>query len=118
MKKLGNVLIELMQDLSRISTNGSAQVRVNQHLCNPEDFERLFGYFSKGTLLERLELQAEPLETRLECVCGYEEAINDPNHGGYDRCPECGQFADVKDDEYQLVKPDPEKAGLRKSIRF
>lgn len=118
MKKLGNVLIEVMQELSRISTNGSVHLKVNNHLCEPEEFEQLFGYFTQGTMLERLDMKAESLDTQLECVCGHNETVNDPNHPGYDRCPECGQFADIKDHEYQLVKPDPEKAGLRKSIRF
>ncbi len=69
-------------------------------------------------MLERIDLKVEPLETRMDCVCGYGETVDDPDHNGYDRCPSCGRFADIRDDHYQLVNPDPEKAGLRKSIRF
>ncbi len=118
MKKLGNVLIQVMQDLSRISTNGHAEIKVNTHLCEPDEFEKLFTYFSRGTLLERLDLNAQPLETKMECVCGHQQKVDDPEHNGYDRCPSCGRFADIDDEEYRLVKPDPEKAGSRESIRF
>lgn len=118
MKKLGNVLIEVMQDLSRVSTNGSAHVRINNHLCEPERFEQLFNHFSRGTLLERIELEVGDLPTKLECSCGYQEKVENPDHKGYSRCPSCGQFANVKDNEYQLVKPDPEKTKPRESIRF
>ncbi|MFB6145096.1 MAG: hypothetical protein ABEJ99_01165 [Candidatus Nanohaloarchaea archaeon] len=118
MKKLGNVLINVMQDLSRVSTNGSAHVKVNDHICDEEEFETLFNHFTRGTMLERIDLQVGTLETRMECACGHSKKVDDPNHNGYDRCPSCGRFADIKDDPYQLVDPDPEKAGLRKSIRF
>ncbi|MBC5793120.1 MAG: hydrogenase maturation nickel metallochaperone HypA [Nanohaloarchaea archaeon] len=117
MKKLGNVLIEVMQDLSRVSTNGEATVKVNRTMCSPERFEQLFNYFSKGTILERINLNVQPMDSKLECGCGYAEVI-DEEHNGYDRCPQCGRFADIKDTDYQLVDPHPEKAMERKSIRF
>lgn len=118
MDKVGNIVIGVMQDLSRISTNGSAKVRINQNLCEPEVFESLFEQFSRGTILERLNLEAEPLETRLECgSCGHERPV-EGEHSGYKKCPTCGRFAEIRDDAYQLVNPDPSKAGLRQSIRF
>jgi len=117
MKKLGNVLIEVMQDLSRVSTNGSAHIRVNENLCEPEQFEHLFNYFSQGTLFERIDLEVDSMPTRLKCVCGYTEDIGS-DHKGYGRCPSCGQFANVEAEEYKLIDPDPEKTRPRKSIRF
>lgn len=117
MQKLGNVLIQVMQDLSRVSTNGSAQVKINEHICQPEEFEQLFDYFSRGTVLDRIELQAEGMTPYMKCACGYEEEVG-PEHNGYDRCPSCGRFADVKEEHYQLVNPDPENADTRNSIRF
>lgn len=118
MKRVGNVLIEVMEELSQVSTNGSAKIRINEHLCDPELFEKLFEYFSQGTILERIDLEVESMNTTLECACGHSEDVNDPNHPGYDRCPSCGRFADIKDQEYNLVEPDLEKAAPRKSIRF
>jgi Zn finger protein HypA/HybF involved in hydrogenase expression len=118
MKKLGNVLIEVMQELSSVSTNGSAQVKINNHMCEPELFEKLFNYFSKGTILERIDLDVESMNPQLKCACGHNEVVNDPEHNGYDRCPSCGRFADIKDQEYKLVEPNVEKAAPRKSIRF
>lgn len=118
MKKLGNVLIEVMQELSRVSTNGSAHVKINDQLCDPELFEKLFDYFSQGTILERIDLEVESMDTQLECACGYSEIIEESEHKGYDRCPSCGRFADINDNEYSLVKPDVNKAAPRKSIRF
>ncbi|MFB6209237.1 MAG: hydrogenase/urease maturation nickel metallochaperone HypA [Candidatus Nanohaloarchaea archaeon] len=118
MKKLGNILIEVMQDLSRISTNGSAYVKVNNHICDPERFEQLFNYFSRGTILERLEIEVDSLETKMECACGFEEKVEEADHNGYDRCPSCGRFADIKQENYRLEKPNPERAGRRDSIRF
>ena len=117
MDKLGNVLIQVMQDLSRISTNGSAHVRVNQQLCNPNEFKKLFNYFTKGTILERVDIQVDPLETRMECSCG-NSCIIEGGHNGYMKCPNCGRFAEIQDESYQLIHPDPEKVGERKSIRF
>ncbi|MFB6216227.1 MAG: hypothetical protein ABEJ72_04555, partial [Candidatus Aenigmatarchaeota archaeon] len=69
-------------------------------------------------MLERIDLKVESLETVMDCACGHSQEVNDPNHNGYDRCPSCGRFADIKDDPYQLVDPNPENAGPRKSIRF
>jgi len=118
MDKVGDVVIGVMQDLSRISTNGSARIRVNENLCDPEVFESLFNHFSRGTILERLDLEVETLETKMSCgSCGHERKVNG-EHSGYERCPTCGKFAEVQDSAYELVKPDPSKAGLRKSIRF
>lgn len=117
MEKLGNVLIQVMQDLSRISTNGSAHIRVNEHLCDPREFETLFNYFTKGTILERVDMDVDPLQTRMQCSCGNSRVI-EGEHPGYMKCPNCGRFAEIRDDNYQLVDPDPEKVGERKSIRF
>lgn len=117
MDKLGNVLIQVMQDLSRISTNGSATVRVNKSLCKPSDFEKLFNYFSKGTIIERVDLDVQPMNTKMKCSCGTTQQING-DHPGYMKCPNCGRFAEIKDEAYRLVDPDPAKVGERKSIRF
>lgn len=117
MEKLGNVLIQVMQDLSRISTNGSAHVRINEQLCDPREFETLFNYFTKGTILERVDMEVEPLETRMQCSCGNSRVI-EGSHNGYMKCPNCGRFAEIKDNSYQLIHPDPDQVGERKSIRF
>lgn len=117
MEKIGNVIIRTMEDLSGIATNGSAHIRINKDICEPEKFRHLFNHFSRGTILERLDLNVEPLETRLKCGCGHEEAVND-DHSGYKKCPSCGRFAEVQDNTYELVRPDPSKVGKRRSIRF
>lgn len=118
MDKVGNAVIKSMQDLSRISTNGSARIRINSNLCEPDVFETLFDHFSRGTILERLDLEVESLDTKLECgSCGHNRKV-EGEHSGYERCPSCGRFAEIKDNAYELVEPDPERAGIRKSIRF
>ncbi|MFB6292454.1 MAG: hydrogenase/urease maturation nickel metallochaperone HypA [Candidatus Nanohaloarchaea archaeon] len=117
MDKVGNIIIRVMQDLSQLSTNGSAHIKINQSLCEPEEFETLFNYFSKGTLLEHLELEVDPLQAYMSCSCGHREPV-EGDHPGYTNCPACGRFAEVEDSAYQLVKPDPDRAGRRKSIRF
>lgn len=117
MEKVGNALISLIQDLSSISTNGHAQVEINENLCEPQQFERLFNYFTQGTILERIDLQVESASTRVNCGCGYEEPVNG-QHSGYVRCPDCGKFAEVQDHAYRIRKPDPSKVGKRQSIRF
>lgn len=117
MEKLGNVLIQVMQDLSRISTEGSAYVKVNDDLCTPRQFEVLFNYFTKGTLLEHVDMDVDTMQSRMECGCGASQPI-EGQHNGYMKCPNCGRFAEIRDDSYQLVHPDPEKVGERQSIRF
>ncbi len=118
MDKVGDVVIGVMQDLSRISTNGSARVRINQNLCDPDTFESLFNHFARGTILERIDLDVEHLKTLMSCgSCGHQQTVGG-DHSGYQRCPQCGKFAEIQDHAYQLVEPDPAKAGLRKSIRF
>ncbi|MFB6180749.1 MAG: hydrogenase/urease maturation nickel metallochaperone HypA [Candidatus Nanohalobium sp.] len=116
MQKVGNALVRLMQDLSRLSTNGTAHVKVNRQLCEPQQFKSLFQHFTKGTILEHLDLRVEPLNTQVECSCGY--SANYEGGKGYTKCPECGRFAEVKDNAYSLESPDPSKAGMRKSIKF
>ena len=117
MKKLGNVLINVMQDLSRVSTNGHAHIKVNRNICDPDTFENLFNYFAMGTILERIDVDVEPVNPQAECVCGYNKAVNG-DHQGYIRCPECGKYADVKDDAYTIEDPDPQKTQLRQSRTF
>jgi len=117
MEKVGTVLVNIMQDLSRLSTNGEAHIRVNSQLCSPSQFESLFGHFTRGTILERINLQVEELDTKVECSCGYQERFQEQKKG-YTKCPECGKFAEVKNNAYELVSPDPTKAGMRKSIQF
>lgn len=117
MEKLGNVLISVMQDLSKISTNGSAHVRVNENLCDPVTFRKLFDYFSRGTIIEHVDLSVENFQTRMQCSCGESRTI-EGDHPGYMKCPNCGKFAEIRDDSYQLVSPNPEKAGQRQTIRF
>ena len=119
MDKVGNVLINLVQDLSSISTNGHAHVEINESLCQPREFETLFEYFTQGTILERIDLEVETLQSKVKCGCGHEEAINNQkNSKGYLRCPECGKFAEVRDPAYKIVEPDPNLVGKRRSIRF
>lgn len=117
MEKLGNVLIKVIQDLSRISTNGSAKVRVNERICQPREFQTLFDYFTRGTILEHVDLDVDPLQTHMNCSCGERQPVKG-DHPGYMNCPSCGRFAEVREQAYQLVEPDPENAGIRKSIRF
>ncbi len=118
MRKVGNALLQLMEDLSQASTNGKATVKVNRNLAKPEEFKRLFDYFSKGTVLERVDLKVETMETRMSCVCGNREVINDDNHNGYGECSECGRIADIDDSEYTLVEPDPDIVQPRRKIKF
>lgn len=117
MARLGNALIGLMQDLSRIDTKDEALVRVNDSLADPETFNALFEYFSVGTPLERIDLKVEPLPTQMKCACGREEVVEN-DHNGYQNCPECGRFAEIEDEPYKLVSPNPEKAKACNSIRF
>jgi Zn finger protein HypA/HybF involved in hydrogenase expression len=117
MEKVGNALIGLMQDLSRLSTNGKAEIKVNQDLCEPAQFQALFQHFARGTILERVDLDVETLETRVDCSCGY-ESQHEGEHNGYTNCPRCGKFAEIQDHAYKLENPDPTKAGERKTIRF
>lgn len=117
MQRLGNVLIQVMKDLSTLSTNGTAEIGVNTNLCSPEEFDSLFNHFTRGTILERLNLNIQELETRAVCGCGYQENVN-RDHAGYIKCPNCGKFAEVRDNPYEIISPDPSQAGARRSIRF
>ena len=117
MQKVGTVVVNLMQDLSRLSTDGEAHIRINNQLCEPEQFEALFGHFTRGTILERIDLRVEELDTKVKCSCGYRENFSE-RQKDYTKCPDCGKFAEVRNDAYELVSPDPSKAGMRKSIKF
>lgn len=118
MEKVGNVLISLMQDLSQYSTNGEAHIKVNSSMCEPRQFEALFNHFTKGTILERIDLEVDELETYVDCSCGFKQKYNNDDHAGYTRCPRCGKFAEVKDQPYELLKPNPSKADIRTNIQF
>lgn len=118
MEKVGNVLINLMQDLSRYSTNGSAHIKINSSMCEPNQFKALFNHFTRGTVLERIDLEVDDLQTHVDCSCGYKQEFKEDDHAGYTRCPRCGKFAEVKDRPYELVNPNPQDAELRTNIRF
>ena len=117
MEKLGNVLINVMQDLSKVSTNGEAHIKINRNVCESQRFEKLFNYFTFGTILEHIDLKVEEMDSTAECVCGYEESVGG-DHPGYLRCPDCGKYAEIKDDSYAIEKPDPEMTQVRKSRTF
>lgn len=117
MQKLGNVLIDVMSDLSKMETNGYAEVRINENICGPERFERLLEYFTRGTILETVEIDMNGMNPEAECVCGFSRKIED-DHPGYVKCPDCGKFAEVTDNAYEIARPDPQKARARESIRF
>jgi Hydrogenase expression/synthesis hypA family. len=117
MEKLGNVIISVMQDLSKVSTNGHAEICVNESICEAERFEKLFNYFSYGTILEHIDLDVNEINSKAKCVCGYSEAI-EGEHPGYIRCPECGKYAEIKDNSYRIEEPNPQKTQLRKSRTF
>jgi Zn finger protein HypA/HybF involved in hydrogenase expression len=117
MQKLGNVLISVMQDLSKVSTNGYAHIKVNRNICDSERFETLFNYFAYGTILEHIDLDVEEVEAQAECVCGFQKTV-EGEHPGYMRCPECGKYAEINDRAYEIEEPDPEKTQLRKSKTF
>ena len=106
-----------MQDLSKVSTNGEAHIKINRNVCEAERFEKLFNYFTYGTILEHINLKVEEMDSTAECVCGYEESVGG-EHPGYLRCPDCGKYAEIKDDSYAIEKPDPEKTQVRKSRTF
>jgi len=118
MEKVGNILINLMQDLSRYSTNGSAHIKVNSAMCEPRQFQALFNHFTKGTILERIELTVDELQTEVDCSCGYNQVFEEDDHAGYTRCPRCGKFAEIKDRPYELLEPNPSKADMRTNIQF
>lgn len=117
MEKVGNALIGLMQDLSRISTNGKAEIKVNEDLCQPDKFKALFEHYSRGTILERVDLDVDSLDTKVKCSCGYENKY-EGEHNGYTKCPRCGRFAEIQDKAYRLENPNPREVGERKTIRF
>ena len=106
-----------MQELSRTSTNGKARIEVNSSVCSPEEFESLFSYFTKGTILERIDLNVEGIDPVATCGCGYSDKI-EGEHDGYTKCPSCGRFAEVRDPDYRILEPNPSRVGERQSIRF
>lgn len=117
MEKLGNVLINVLQDLSRISTNGEAHIRINKNICDAPRFKTLFNYFTQGTILEHIKLEVEEIEAKAQCICGYEEIIRG-EHKGYLKCPDCGKFAEVRDEPYEITNPHPDKTQKRETKKF
>ncbi|MFB6203602.1 MAG: hypothetical protein ABEK01_03875 [Candidatus Nanohaloarchaea archaeon] len=101
MKKTGTVLIQVMQEISRMNDRTAAEIKVNRNICNARKFESLFRQFIKGTVLERMSLRFSEMQPRASCICGYEEDIS-RDHSGYIQCPDCGKFAEVKDTSYRI----------------
>ncbi len=112
MNKIGNVIIDLMQELSEISTGTSVKIRLNQNVADPRQFKQLFNYFARGTYLEHINLDVETFQPSLECSCGYSSKI-DSLEKGYAKCPRCGKFAEINDHSYEIVHPAPN--GIKKS---
>lgn len=111
MNKIGNVIINLIDELSDISTSGEVEIRLNSEVSDPEEFQRLFKYFTKGTYLEHIDLKVNTFQPKIECGCGYTSRV-DSLEQGYAKCPKCGKFAELNDHSYEIQHPAPN--GVRK----
>jgi Zn finger protein HypA/HybF involved in hydrogenase expression len=76
----------------------------------------VFEYFTKGTILERIDLEVHEMTRKMECVCGAERAVQGPENG-YMKCPECGRFAKVEESDYKIEQPDLSEVNPRSKFR-
>lgn len=111
MNKVGNVIINLIDELSDISTGGNVQIKLNSEVSSPREFKNLFQYFTRGTYLEHIDLEVEQFKPRIECGCGFTSTVESLDKG-YAKCPKCGKFAEINDHSYEIIHPAPE--GVRR----
>lgn len=116
MDKVGDSVLELVHQLSRISTGGEAKVRVNENICTPEEFKTVLDHYRKGTILEHIDIDVEGYQPYAECSCGKKENI--AGGANYSKCEDCGKFVEVRNHPYKLEEPDPSVVGERKNMRF
>ncbi len=105
MEKAGNIILEVIDDLLSTKVSTDIHIRINDNLCSEKEFEILFKQFTKGTFLERANLQVESFKPSITCGCGHREPYKGDKN--YIKCPKCGKFANITDKSYEIIKPQP-----------
>ena len=99
-----DMVLHLMEELSRRDCNGHAKVRLGLARGDPDRFQTIFSHYSRGTYFEHVDLQLDAVKPEIQCDCGYRAVVTHPKLLSH--CPVCGDTPELAQGaEFDIVEP-------------
>lgn len=73
-----------------------ARLRLGAMVMSKDNFLDAFQELVKGTDIEKVKLEVEQVPAIGACDCGFEGAVEVPEHVHFLRCPDCGSVCRIK----------------------
>lgn len=100
-----NLVMQLIEELSRRECNGHAKVRLGRARASPAKFKEIFNHYSRGTYFEQVDLAIEEVPPIIGCECGYNALVTAPAMLS-EPCPECGGEPELRQGmEFDILEP-------------
>lgn len=100
-----DLVLKLIEELSRSECNGHARVRLGTALADPDKFRDIFSHYSRGTYFENIDLELETVYPEIQCECGYRDGQPSPEL--LSSCPRCGGTPELsKGTEFEILVPE------------
>lgn len=101
-----DLVLELIEELSKRECNGHAKVRLGTALADPDKFRQIFTHYSRGTYFEQVDLQLEEVNPEMECRCGHRIKVTSPAMLS-SPCPNCNGTPElVHGTEFEVIEPE------------
>lgn len=84
--------------IEQLKRTGAKKAKLKLGLMrgNPKTFLEMFSFQVRGTELEDVKLEIEPIGVEIKCPkCGFEGTVAIVEHVHFVRCPKCNEIADV-----------------------
>lgn len=99
-----DLVIRLMEELSRRDCNGHATVRLGEARADPDTFSSIFAHYARGTYFENVDLDVEVVEPVVACSCGYRTTPT--NTRMLQQCPRCSRTPQLmQGNEFAIIEP-------------
>lgn len=100
-----DLVLELIEELSRRDCNGHARVRLGTAIADPDKFKHIFSHYSRGTYFENVTLELEEIPPEITCSCGYTARATRPDM--LRQCPQCQRPPELSaGTEFEVVEPE------------
>lgn len=100
-----DLVLKLIEELSRRECNGHARVRLGTALADPDKFKDIFSQYSRGTYFENIDLELDEVYPEIQCSCGYHDSAPSPDM--LSSCPQCGGTPELSSGtEFEIMEPD------------
>lgn len=99
-----DLVLELIEELSRRECNGHAKIRLGTALADPDKFKDIFSHYSRGTYFENVALDVEEVAPQITCDCGYQAPAIRPEM--LSTCPNCRNTPRLSQGtEFEIIEP-------------